>query len=164
MTRDPHGHLRLGEIEFGRMVTDRLTTKLEEMGLKMTLIDKDLGYELRCADPIPFDAEYTRDLGYGAVKFLRSEASAKFGAIISFVGGRLEPLPFEQMIEPADQAACSTRKVDVNGEGYECARRYMIRLDARDFADTGRLAKLAAAAKMTPEQFKQRFAYLLQNG
>jgi 6-phosphofructokinase len=30
----------------------------------MTFIDKDLGYELRCADPIPFDAEYTRDLGY----------------------------------------------------------------------------------------------------
>ena len=74
--RDPHGHLRLGEIEFGRMIKDRLTTKLEELGLDVTLIDKDLGYELRCADPIPFDAEYTRDLGYGAVKFLRSEESA----------------------------------------------------------------------------------------
>ena len=31
--------------------------------MSVTLIDKDLGYELRCADPIPFDAEYTRDLG-----------------------------------------------------------------------------------------------------
>ena len=44
------------------------------------MIDKDLGYELRCADPIPFDAEYTRDLGYGAVKFLRSEESAQVSA------------------------------------------------------------------------------------
>ena len=76
--RDPHGHLRLGEIEFGRMVKDRLSTRLEELGLTVTLIDKDLGYELRCADPIPFDAEYTRDLGYGAVKFLRSAAAAKY--------------------------------------------------------------------------------------
>ena len=25
--------------------------------------DKEIGYELRCADPIPFDMEYTRDLG-----------------------------------------------------------------------------------------------------
>src|SRR5438876_8625778 len=78
--RDPHGHLRLGEIEFGRMIKDRLTSQLEEMGLNVILIDKDLGYELRCADPIPFDAEYVRDLGYGAVKFLRSTESARSGA------------------------------------------------------------------------------------
>src|SRR5262249_38735754 len=74
--RDPHGHIRLGEIEFGRMINDRLTKKAEELGLGVTVIDKDLGYELRCADPIPFDAEYTRDLGYGAVRFLLSEESA----------------------------------------------------------------------------------------
>src|SRR5438445_434010 len=70
LQRDPHGHLRLGEIEFGRMITDRMTARLEEQNLKISLVDKDLGYELRSADPIPFDAEYTRDLGYGAVKFL----------------------------------------------------------------------------------------------
>src|SRR5205807_2895791 len=29
--RDPHGHLRLGEIEFGRMIKDRLSTRLEEL-------------------------------------------------------------------------------------------------------------------------------------
>src|SRR5437773_11633356 len=68
VSRDDHGHLRLGEIEFGRLMKDLVTARLEQLGLKMTLIDKDLGYELRCADPIPFDAEYTRDLGYGAVK------------------------------------------------------------------------------------------------
>src|SRR5262249_26771434 len=98
--RDPHGHLRLGEIEFGRMVRDRLTARLDEIGLKMATIDKDLGYELRCADPIPFDAEYTRDLGYGAEKFLRSEDAGRCGAIISFVGGRMQPLPFDEMINP----------------------------------------------------------------
>src|SRR6202035_4659537 len=57
LTIDPHGHLRLGEIEFGRMIKDRLSQKLDELGMSTTLIDKDLGYELRCADPIPFDAE-----------------------------------------------------------------------------------------------------------
>src|SRR5438445_4098637 len=57
--RDPHGHLRLGEIEFGRMIKDRLTGRLRALDLSTSLIDKDLGYELRSADPIPFDAEYT---------------------------------------------------------------------------------------------------------
>ena len=69
----------------------------------MTLIDKDLGYELRCADPIPFDAEYTRDLGYGAVKFLRSPEAEKYGAIISFVDGKMNPLPFDEHARPQDR-------------------------------------------------------------
>jgi 6-phosphofructokinase 1 len=130
------------------------------LNLPMTLIDKDLGYELRCADPIPFDAEYTRDLGYGAVKFLRSEEASKFGAIISLVGGHLEPLPFNQMINP-QTLRMQTRPVNVNGEGYECARRYMIRLERRDFDNAQRLTRLASAAGMTAEQFRQRFEYLV---
>jgi 6-phosphofructokinase 1 len=160
IARDPHGHLRLGEIEFGRMVRDRLAARLQQLGLNLTLIDKDLGYELRCADPIPFDAEYTRDLGYGAVKFLRSEDARRFGAIISLVGGHLEPLPFEQMLNPRTNRM-TTRRVNVNGEGYECARRYMLRLQKRDFEDPQRLARLAEAAKMTPEQFRERFGYVV---
>jgi 6-phosphofructokinase 1 len=158
---DPHGHLRLGEIEFGRMIKDFLTDRIEHIGLKTALIDKDLGYELRCADPIPFDAEYTRDLGYGAVKFLRSEAAATYGAIISFVEGRMNPLPFNQMLNP-ETKRMRVRKVDVDGEGYECARRYMIRLEKRDFTDPHKLAKLAAAASMTPEKFRERFGYLVE--
>jgi 6-phosphofructokinase 1 len=129
------------------------------MGLKTTLVDKDLGYELRCADPIPFDAEYTRDLGYGAVKFVRSAAAANFGAIISFVGGRMVPLPFDQMINPKT-GRMLPRKVDVDGEAYECARRYMIRLERADFEDPKRLERLAAAAGMTPEKFRGQFGYL----
>jgi 6-phosphofructokinase 1 len=160
ITIDPHGHMRLGEIEFGRMIRDRLGQRLDDLGLSTTLIDKDLGYELRCADPIPFDAEYTRDLGYGAVKFLQSEESAKYGAIISLVGGHLEPLPFENMLDPKTKRM-ATRRVNVSGEGYQCARRYMLRLERRDFEEPERLAALAGEVQMTPEQFRQRFGYLV---
>ncbi len=159
IVRDPHNHLRLGEIDFGRMIRDRLTSQLEELGLDVTLVDKDLGYELRSADPIPFDAEYTRDLGYGAVKFLRSAESAKYGAIVSLVGGHLQPLPFEDLINPTTKRMVA-RRVDVHGESYQCALRYMIRLDQRDFSDSQRLASLASTVNMTPEAFKQRFGYL----
>ncbi len=158
---DEHGHLRLGEIAFGRLMKDQLSERLANLGLKTTLIDKDLGYELRCADPIPFDAEYTRDLGYGAVKFLRSEAAGRFGAIISFVEGRMVPLRFEDMIIP-ETKRLKPRKVDVNGERYECARRYMIRLEKRDFADAARLADLAKVVNMTPSQFRERFGYVVE--
>ncbi len=159
VSRDPHGHLRLGEIEFGRMIRDLLTTRIDQLGLKTSVIDKDLGYELRCADPIPFDAEYTRDLGYGAVKFLRSEEGSRVGAVISFVGGRMLPLPFDEMINPKT-GRMLPRKVDVDGEAYECARRYMIRLERRDFEEPAQLGKLAGVVNMTPEQFRKRFGYL----
>jgi 6-phosphofructokinase 1 len=161
--RDPHGHLRLGEIEFGRLIKDQLTARLEPLKLSTTLVAKDLGYELRCADPIPFDAEYTRDLGYGAVKFLRSEEAGRTGALISFIGGRMQPLPFDKLVDPKT-GRMPNRKVDVDGETYECARRYMLRLEQRDFDDPRRLAPLAAAVNMPPDDFRARFGYLVGLG
>jgi len=156
IARDEHGHLRLGEIEFGRMIKDRLAAQLEDLGLSIGLVDKDLGYELRCADPIPFDAEYTRDLGYGAVKFLCGEDSTRYGAIISIIGGRLQPLPFDDMINPKT-GRMLPRKVDIRGESYEAARNYMIRLEPKDLEDPAKLSAMARVAKMSEAAFRQRF-------
>jgi 6-phosphofructokinase 1 len=157
---DAFGHLRLGEIEFGRLVRTFLADRLKALGLKFDMIDKDLGYELRCADPIPFDAEYTRNLGYGAVKFLLSPQAERHGVVITFVGGSMVPRPFEEMIDPATRKM-RPRLVDIHSETYEVARRYMIRLEKSDFDDPARLEKLAAVVKMTPAQFTERFGYLV---
>jgi len=156
LRRDDHGHLRLGEIEFGRLIKDLLSERLDELHIKTTFIAKDLGYELRCADPIPFDAEYTRDLGYGAVKFLRSDEAGKAGAVICLDQGKMKPLPFEELINPKTNRF-TTRFVDVKGETYECACRYMIRLEKSDFENPRQLAVLADESGMTPEQFRDRF-------
>ena len=163
VVRDDHGHLRLGEIDFGRMIKDLLTLRLKEFGINATFVDKDLGYELRCADPIPFDAEYTRDLGYGAVKFLRSDISKNTGAVISFVEGGLKPLPFDEMIDPAT-GRMRIRKVNIDGEAYECARRYMIRLEPEDFGDADYLAELGAVVGLKPDGFKARFGHVAKIG
>jgi 6-phosphofructokinase 1 len=157
---DAFGHLRLGEIEFGRLVRTFLAERLKALGLKFDMIDKDLGYELRCADPIPFDAEYTRNLGYGAVKFLLSPQAERTGVVITFVGGSMVPRPFEEMIDPATKKM-RPRLVDIHSETYEVARRYMIRLEKSDFDDPARLERLAAIVKMTPDQFRERFGYLV---
>jgi len=49
----------------------------------------------------------------------------------------------------------------VDGEAFECAQAYMIRLEREDFEDAKHLAKLAAVIKQTPDQFKKRFGYLV---
>jgi hypothetical protein len=53
-----------------------------------------------------------------------------------------------------------TRQVNVNGESYECACAYMIRLEREDFEDVKQLTRLAGVVSMTPEEFRSRFGYL----
>ncbi len=160
MIRDPFGHKRLGEIDFGRLIRDWIQKRLKEFGLDLTMVDKEIGYELRCADPIPFDAEYTRDLGYGAVRFLLSDRSAQIGAIMSIAEGRLVPLKFEDKLEPGSNKM-KTRVVDIAGESYDCALNYMTRLEKGDFTDATRLARIAEAAGVDPSKFKARFGYVV---
>ena len=156
--RDDHGHLRLGEIEFGRLIKELLTARLEKLGIKMAFIDKDLGYELRCADPIPFDLEYTRDLGYCAAKYLLSGGNA---AMISMQGGHFVPVPFGEMIDP-ETGKTKIRMVDIHSTRYAIARRYMIRLRRDDFEDPHELAKFAATAGLTLSDFRCQFGYLVE--
>ena len=94
------------------------------------------------------------------MKFLRSEEAEKYGAIISFIDGKMNPLPFDNMLDPKT-GRMQNRKVNVDGEAFECAQAYMIRLEREDFEDAKQLAKLGAVIKMTPEEFKARFGYLV---
>jgi len=102
-------------------------------------------------------------LGYGAVKFLLSQDAGKFGAIVSFEDGKLIPLPFEKMLDPQTNRM-QVRRVNVDGEAYECACHYMIRLERADFENVEQLRKLAKTASMTPEQFKGRFGSVAGQG
>ncbi len=66
--RDAHGHLRLAEVDLGNILKAQVLARLRALGVKSTIAAKNIGYELRCADPIPFDMEYSRDLGYCAAE------------------------------------------------------------------------------------------------
>ena len=88
--RDEHGHVRFAEVDLARKVKAEVQGRLSERGLRVTITDKNVGYELRCADPISFDAEYCRDLGYSAVRFLLAGGS---GAMVSIQGGVSCPFP-----------------------------------------------------------------------
>lgn len=155
--RDEHGHIKLDDIELGRAVRHELRKRFKQRGLGITVINKNLGYELRCADPIPFDCEYTRNLGFGAIRFLLDGGT---GAIVTFHGGRMTPLSFDAMLDPQTKRP-RVRLVDVTGESYQVARQYMIRLEARDFEDPQRLEKIAAAGKLSADEFRRRFEYLV---
>jgi len=155
--RDAHGNVRIAEVDFGDIVKRAVSARLNELGLSATIVAKDVGYELRCADPIPFDLEYTRDLGYAAASFLLDGGNA---AMVSMQDGRFVPIPFSQLLDPATGRA-RVRMVDVRSARYAIARRYMVRLRREDFENPEELARLAAAAHLSPADFRARFEPLL---
>jgi ATP-dependent phosphofructokinase / diphosphate-dependent phosphofructokinase len=155
--RDDHGHLRIAEVNIGEILKAQVAARLKDFSIKATLVAKNIGYELRCADPIPIDMEYTRDLGYCAVKYLLSGGNA---AMISMQGGHFVPIPFEEMLDSAT-GRTRIRLVDTSSPRYAIARRYMIRLRRDDFEDPHELAKFAATAGISIEAFRQQFEYLV---
>ena len=156
--RDAHGHVRIAEVNIGEILKSEVQARLRQLGIKTTIAAKNIGYELRCADPIPMDMEYTRDLGYCATKYLIGGGNA---AMISMQGGHFVPIPFSEMID-AQTGRTRVRLVNINSTRYAIARRYMIRLRRDDFEDPHELAKFAATAKMSLEEFKKEFGYLIE--
>jgi ATP-dependent phosphofructokinase / diphosphate-dependent phosphofructokinase len=155
--RDEHGHIRIAEIDFGRIIKQAVTERIKALGLKVTIVSKDIGYELRCTDPIPFDMEYTRDLGYCAAKYLIEGGS---GAMVTVQEGKFKPIRFADMLDP-QTGRTRVRMVDIDTEYYKIARRYMLRLRRDDFSDETEVARYAAVTRLQPQEFRAQFEYLV---
>ena len=157
--RDAHGHVRIAEVPFGDVLKERVTKRLAEFGVKSTIVAKNIGYELRCADPIPFDMEYARDLGYCAAKYILEGGS---GAMVSLSQSVFRALPFESIMDHAT-GRIRVRMVDIHSDRYMIARRYMLRLRKDDFDDAGEIEKLAEVLSITSERFVGEFRYLVED-
>ena len=155
--RDTHGNLRIAEVGLGEILKTRVVTRLRALGITTTIVAKNIGYELRCADPIPFDMDYTRDLGYCAARYLIGGGSA---VMISVQGGSLVPIPFDRIADP-DTGRARVRLVDLYSARYRIARRYMIRLRRDDFENEHEIARFAATCGCSPDEFRRDFQYLV---
>lgn len=149
--KDEMGRIRLSEVPIGEALKRLARKTLQSYGLKVTIVDKTVGYELRSADPIPFDTAYTRDLGYGAVRFLIGGGS---GATIISDAHDIHPIPFAEFIDEAGKSR--VRTVDVNSQTYKVARDYMIRLEGADL-EGKQLRRLAGVVGLEPDQFRERY-------
>jgi len=155
--RDAHGHVRIAEIPFGEILKELVQKRLAQFGVKSTIVPKNIGYELRCADPIPYDMEYARDLGYSAAKYLTEGGNA---ALISMVQGRFLAIPFDSIMD-RKTGRVKVRMVDIHSDRYMIARRYMLRLRKDDFDDAGEHARLASVLGLDLDGFQKEFGYLV---
>ena len=158
--RDEHGHVRLAEVPIARVLRTAVAESLASRGVKVTIGEKDVGYELRCGYPIAYDRDYTRDLGVGAVRSLLDGHSS---VLITRQSGQIVPIPFAEIVDPATGRA-RVRQVDVASDSYKNAFALQERVQLEDLRDEATLAAIAAAANLTPEEAKRRYMPLGEDG
>jgi len=155
--RDAHGHIRLAEINFGDIIKAEVQKRLADFKIKPTIVSKNIGYEVRCADPIPFDMECTRDLGYCAARYIIEGGTE---ALVSIQDGRFRPIKFSDIMDP-HTGRMRVRMVDIESDRFKIAQSYMLRLKKEDFDDPHELSRLATAAGVTSETFRKMFSGLV---
>ena len=149
---DEHGHIRYSELDFGEILKQKVLEEVGRIGVKISVVDKEIGYELRCTAPIAYDIDYARSLGYEAMQFLLRGDS---GALITIQDNKAVPLRFEDIRDP-NTGKTYVRKVNIESVQYKIARGNMTRLEKGDLDDK----RMAAAFRMEPEEFKNRYGYL----
>ncbi|MDD2351355.1 MAG: 6-phosphofructokinase, partial [Synergistaceae bacterium] len=67
--------------------------------------------------------------------------------------------PFEDIKDP-ETGKTRVRRVNTKSIQYRIARQYMIRLEKKDFEPGLEFVQLAVAARMSPDEFRERFEYV----
>ena len=151
---DEHGHIRYSELDFGQILKKKVLEEVKRLGIKLSVVDKEIGYELRCAPPIAYDIDYARSLGYEAMQFLLRGDS---GALISIQDNKAVPMRFEDIKDP-ETGKTAVRRVNINSVHYKIARNFMMRLEAPDLDDP----IVANGFRMEVDEFKARYGYLFE--
>ena len=100
---DEHGNIVLGSAQVGKLLAShaREALRRERTGRTMKVRHKQIGYEVRCAEPIAFDVLLGTQLGVGAYRALVEEGLS--GVMVSVEHQlQLKYVPFGDLIDPGD--------------------------------------------------------------
>lgn len=158
MDRDNMGRIRYLDTNFGHLLKETLGEKLSEKGVGAEIVHKRIGYELRSADPIPFDVDYTRKLGYCAVKYLLGGGD---GALVYLKRGRMQATPFSKLVDRKTNSM-KVRYVDTNTEAYEVSQKYMIKITPEDLENARNLRNLSRHTRLTSGKFREYFSKIFR--
>lgn len=143
-TYDDHGHPELGNVSKSHIFNYLLQVKLKELGLDIKTRPVEIGYELRCCNPIAFDLTLCTLLGIGVKKLFDQGVS---GCIVSAnSNGDIAPLYLKDFED--ENGKVQPRLVDIESDmaqlfiknltyirerDYEEAKKYVDNPEAYDF-------------------------------
>lgn len=121
-SRDELGRLRYADLELSDLVVAELRRLSSFNDQRAKFTSKNIGYELRCQEPISFDIEYTRMLGFGAVKFLQAGLT---GVMVIIDHDKVSYLKLDEML--GQDGVIRSRKVDLASDWYQVANSFMLK-------------------------------------
>lgn len=128
LPRDEHGHLSLGRLHLGNLVSELVAKRYKERsGNKKKVTGVQVGYESRCAAPHAFDVMLGSQLGIGAYRALVEEGLS--GHMVS-VSGQLDLryVPFHTLVNP-ETLKTEVRFVSQESDFWRLARFLETRTD-----------------------------------
>lgn len=145
LTYDEHGHPELGKVSKAVMFNDILDGEFKKIGLKVKTRPVEIGYDVRCQDPIAFDLTYCTELAMGVYELFEKGETGCMVYVDS--DGDAHPLYLKDLQNA--EGKIPPRRVNINSgtaqnyyahichyitpADYEAAKAYVSDPEAYDF-------------------------------
>ena len=145
MTYDEHGHPELGKISKAVLFNELLEKEMKKTGLKAKTRPVEIGYDVRCQDPIGYDLTYCSELAMGVYELFQKGETGCMVYVDAF--GTARPLYLHDLQNA--EGKIPPRRVDIDGgiaqnyynfichfvtpADYEAAKAYVPNPEAYDF-------------------------------
>ena len=108
---DEHGHPELGKISKAVLFNELLEKKIAKIGLKVKSRPVEIGYDVRCQDPVAYDLTYCTELAMGVYQLF---SEGKTGCMVYVDAyGNVSPLYLSDLQDP-ETGKIPPRIVDIN--------------------------------------------------
>ena len=111
MTYDEHGHPELGKISKAVLFNELLEKEMKKIGLKVKTRPVEIGYDVRCQDPVAFDLSYCSRLAMGVYDLYSKGETGCMVFVNAF--GEAKPLYLHDLQN--EEGKIPPRRVDIEG-------------------------------------------------
>ena len=108
---DDHGHPELGKVSKAVLFNDLLEAEYKKIGIKVKSRPVEIGYDVRCQDPVAYDVTYCTELDMGVYQLFSEGKTGCMVYVDSF--GNVSPLYLADLQDP-NTGKIPPRVVDIN--------------------------------------------------
>ena len=108
---DDHGHPELGKVSKAVLFNDLLEAEFKKIGLKVKSRPVEIGYDVRCQDPVAYDVTYCTELAMGVYQLFSEGKTGCMVYVDSY--GNVSPLYLADLQDP-NTGKIPPRVVDIN--------------------------------------------------
>ena len=128
---DEHGHPELGKVSKAHIFNSLLQVELNKLRINVKSRPVEIGYEVRCVNPIAFDLRYCSSLGNGVKELF--DRGEKGCIVIARPDGRVEPLYLKDIAD--EKGKIKPRLLDVESESFKLIFNSMASIKESDYED-----------------------------